>query len=79
MGPPNGCGATACPGLFPPYGISVTKPSPWGDNSPRGRVREAGGPGDALVPFPIDILSLILLIAAGILSRLSLPPHMRRS
>jgi hypothetical protein len=28
--------------------------------------------------FAIDIFSLILLIAAGILSRLSLPPHSRR-
>ena len=52
--------------------------SPWGDNGPRGRVREAGGPGDGLVTFPIDILSLILLIAARILSRLSVPPHSRR-
>ena len=53
--------------------------SPWADNSPRGRVREVRGPGDGLDTFAIDILSLILLIAARILSRLSLPPHMRRS
>jgi hypothetical protein len=53
--------------------------SPWADNGPRARVREARGPGDGLVPFPIDILSLILLIETRILSRLSLAPHMRRS
>jgi hypothetical protein len=52
--------------------------SPWADNGPRARVREAGGPGDRLVPFPMDILSLILLIAARILSRLSVPPQLRR-
>ncbi len=49
-----------------------------GDNGPRGRVREAGGPGDGLDIFPMDILSLILLIAARILSRLSVPPQSRR-
>ena len=54
------------------------KPSPWGESGPRRRVREARGPGDGLVPFPMDILSLILLIAARILSRLSLPPQSRR-
>jgi hypothetical protein len=52
--------------------------SPWADNGPRGRLRESRGPGDRLVPFPIDILSLVLLIAAGILSRLSLPPQLPR-
>jgi hypothetical protein len=50
----------------------------WADNGPRGRVREARGPGDGLVICPIDILSLILLIAARILSRLSVPPQLRR-
>jgi len=52
--------------------------SPWGDNGPRRRFREARGPGDGLVTFPMDILLLILLIAARILSRLSLPPQSRR-
>ena len=49
-----------------------------GENGPRRRVREADGPGEGLVMFPIDIFPLILLIAAGILSRLSLPPQSRR-
>ncbi len=52
--------------------------SSWTDNGPRRRVREARGPGDGLVTFPMDILLLILLIAARILSRLSLPPQSRR-
>jgi hypothetical protein len=52
--------------------------SSWADNGPRRRVREARGPGNGLVPFPIDILSLILLIAARILACLSLPPQSRR-
>ena len=52
--------------------------SPWGDNGPRRRFREAGGPGNGLDMFPTDILLLILLLAAGILSRLSLPPQSRR-
>ena len=63
---------------FSPHKISVKKPSPWGEDGPRRRVRAAGGPGDGLVTFPIDILSLILLIAARILSRLSVPPQSRR-
>jgi len=52
--------------------------SPWGAGEPRRRSRAARGPGDGLVMFPTDILLLILLIAAGILSRLSLPPQSRR-
>ena len=78
LGPPKGCGATAGPGLFPPHRISVTKFSPSEDNGPRGRFRAARGPGDGLVMFPTDILLLIPLMAAGILSRLSLPPQSRR-
>ncbi len=51
--------------------------SPEADNGPRARVRDARGPGNGLVPFPVDILSLILLIAARILACLSLPPQSR--
>jgi len=76
--PRSGSRAAAFAFSFSPRKISVKKPFLWGEDEPRGRVREAGGPGDGLVMFPMDILLLILLIAARILSRFSVPPQSRR-